>query len=347
MINLRNFTKSDIRDYQSGEANDLGGTYAATRHYIHREIKLHEFDGPIPFGQYVFPFEKKLPKSLPATFAMHTKQLEASIAYSVEADILGATEIKVAQELVVYQTDTNTDTVVSETFELKCGFLPFHRTINVTASLDRDVYYTGETAILRLDTETTGFLKPTISTIDIELQRSVVLEIKRDITGDDAIGKTHTLDMSFLPAVCGRGMDMVVEAATRPVEYISPDGGDTTLHRVHLKTQRTRDSSREMRAIPVRLVDEQAVPIATSTQATFINCIYWLKIDLQVKDSETKTMEFPLACIRKPFAEWNTWLPPDWLFNCQLATSDGECAVSGQVLESDIFSRLPCFQMDD
>ena len=77
-----------------------------------------------------------------------------------------------------------------------------------------------------------------------QLQRSVVLEIKRDITGDDAIGKTHTLDMSFLPAVCGRGVDMVVEGATRPVDYISPDGGDTTLHRVHLKIQRTGDSSR-------------------------------------------------------------------------------------------------------
>jgi len=31
-----------------------------------------------------------------ATFAMHTRHLGASIAYSVEADILGATDIKVS-----------------------------------------------------------------------------------------------------------------------------------------------------------------------------------------------------------------------------------------------------------
>jgi len=35
--------------------------------------------------------------------------------------------------------------------------------------VNSDGFYTGETAILRLHTETTGFLKPIISTIDVEV----------------------------------------------------------------------------------------------------------------------------------------------------------------------------------
>ena len=34
-----------------------------------------------------------------------------------------------------------------------------------------------------------------------------------------------------------------------------------------------------------------------------LQCVLWLKISVHVTDSETKTMEFPLACIKKPFSE--------------------------------------------
>ena len=34
-----------------------------------------------------------------------------------------------------------------------------------------------------------------------------------------------------------------------------------------------------------------------------LQCVLWLRITVHVSDSETKTMEFPLACIKKPFSE--------------------------------------------
>ena len=71
-----------------------------------------------------------------------------------------------------------------------------------------------------------------------------MLEIKRDGAVEDAVGRSQSLDVSFLPAVCSRGVDMVVETAMRPVEYISTEGGDTTLQRIHLTLPPSKNSSR-------------------------------------------------------------------------------------------------------
>lgn len=335
-----------------------------TKEYVaSNQITLYEFEDPIALGQYVFPFQKRLPMELPGSTCLKSvdsssTEWKVEIVYGVEASLIGATDIKTRQNFVITQPSLRTLYMKPETldgyvetksFGLRI-WLPFV-TINtdVRVCLSSQQYRTGDNLKLKLDVETNGIVKPRIESILFQLVRdlrimfrktpakdsesrgpSLSKPLRRPTTGCD----TLRLNEDFNPDDNSSSGFVYPENASHVVQCS---------RLVDIEGTKLVNGIQEL-LIPLRSTDGKDLP--ATTLGANIWLMYSLKVTLKFQRNDPVIIHLPICSILPRFHEWSNWRHGDWVYDCQVMTCDqSPCSVGQEIIESVKFSTLPSFQV--
>ena len=136
--------------------------------------------GPMPPGQYSFPFSFKLPLNIPGTFHHVEQNLSASIRYTIEGFIetVGnlAPRIKYKSRFTVRQPPMVSGDSVggkSTTKVVCCGCCLPYGTVDIRANFEKNVYQPNETARAQIEVDNSH------SSVDL---KDIRLELRQTIT---------------------------------------------------------------------------------------------------------------------------------------------------------------------
>lgn len=336
-----------------------------TKEYVASDqITLYEFQDSIALGQYVFPFQKRLPMDLPGSTCLESPrdssaEWKVEIVYGVEVSLMGASDIKARQTISITQPslrmlymkpETLDGYVETKSFGLRL-WLPFVTTnTDVSVCLNSQQFRAGDNLKLKLDIQTDGFVKPKIESILFQLVRdlritfqklsakdsellgpSLCRTLKRPTSGSDTLRLNEDLN----------NIDNTLSS-----EFIYPQGASYVVQYGRLVDIEGTKLINGIQELLVPLKDANGKDLPPTTLGTNIWLMYSLKVTLKFQKNDPVELHLPLCSILPRFQECSDWRRGDWVYDCHVMISDkSPCSVSQEIIESVKFSTLPSFQV--
>lgn len=336
-----------------------------TKEYIASDqITLYEFEDPIALGQYVFPFQKRLPMELPGSTQLRsseksTSEWKVEIAYGVEVSLMGAKGIKVRQNLIVTQPllevllgRSEMEEYVETKSERLRTWVPIILVdTKICIHMDRQLYHTGENLSLKLDIETSGLFKPKIESILFQLLRDLRITFNKSPPKGSLSQLKPGMSESLSWLISRRGPARSDEdfSADRTIPnsgYVHPEGNSFVVQTSRLVDIEGTKLVNGIQELLVPLKDDRGSDVPATTIGNSIWLMYSLKVTIKFERNDPVVLHLPVCSVLPRFPEWYSWRPGDWVYECQVMTMEkSPCFVSPEVLESVQFSTLPSFQV--
>lgn len=333
-----------------------------TKEYIASdEITLYEFEDPIALGQYVFPFQKRLPMELPGSTELTCSERSESewkveIDYGVEVSLMGAKGIRVRQKLIVTQPllevlmgRSEMEEFVETKSERLRSWLPMVSIdTNIRIHMDRQMYETGDNLKLKLDIETSGVFKPKIESILFELLRDLRITFSKSSTKDDLCRLKPHMSESLSRFIRGssRLEEELIPDRTVPSRYVHPEGKSFVVRSSRLVDIEGARLINGIQELLIPLKDDRGSDVPATAIGNSIWLMYSLKVTIKFERNDPVVLHLPVCSVLPRNPEWYRCRPGDWIYECQVMTmKNSPCFVGPEVLESVQFSALPSFQV--
>jgi len=265
------------------------------KHFFKEKFKLIDYPGGFPIGRYSYPFQYRLPDSLPGVFCKkrkHGLKMTAKIQYKIKCivEIPGflTHDLKAKQHLVIHsQLDKliSAKHMIKESTVRTCCCIP-RGPVRVEAWVDKNAYMSGEVSQVHVKVNND-------SAVDVNHFNSKLL---REITLE-----AHGHHQVF-----------------RDIVNISKNPG-TPMH-----TSKASD-------INLPLTSKKGHPLQATTSSRLVKCRYDLMIEMDIPWAPDIELYTPVTIYAPQASGWLQWKPPSWIGEVQIQQVCSELAVSNDI----------------
>ncbi|XP_077865255.1 arrestin domain-containing protein A-like [Saccoglossus kowalevskii] len=314
------------------------------KYYFNTSVSLWEEKGPLPRGHYVIPFQYNLPPDIPGSFFKEEvghKIWKGVVKYTVKAFILESDEpIEYTQPIIIQPTNIFSEKLLSPkptkvTGIVKKCFCYSRGEVHVEAKLNKSIYNSGDIAKLEvlIDNQSTE----DIDVIRVTLRRVVrLLGWWRNGNGSEEDVYSDNSEMEDFNG--------------KPPVSVFPKTSEIVWASLLQGCPKSEKNKMHKRLIDIPLIEtlasnDHVVPLLPSTLGSLVRCAYCISVDVDVPYAPDITVTLSIDAIKSTSNEqWAQWTPPDWMTQCQVKHSLGECSVRQSVLGSEVFAAIPPFQ---
>jgi len=264
-------------------------------HFFKEKFKLIDYPGGFPIGRYSYPFQYRLPDSLPGVFCKKRKsglKMKAKIQYKIKCivEIPGflTHDLKAKQHLVIHsQLDKMIQPkhMIKESTVRTCCCIP-RGPVKVEAYMDKNAYMSGETSQIHVKVDNNSAVN--VDHFNTKLIREIILE-------------AHGHHTTF-----------------RDVVNISKYPG-TPMH-----TNKASD-------IPIALMSRKGHILQPSTSSRLVKCRYDIMIEMDIPWAPDIEIYAPTTIYAPQNQAYLQWKPPTWISEVQIQPVCSQLAVSNDI----------------
>jgi hypothetical protein len=276
-------TKTEIREHKD------------EKNFFKDHFKLIEYPGGFPVGRFSYPFQYRLPDSLPGCIHKSRKgalKMKAKIQYKMKCivEIPGffTHDLKVKQHLVIHE---KLDKLIEPKHHHKEATV---RTLcciprgplRCSVWMNKNAYMAGETASVHVSVDNSSQVDVTHFTS--KLIREITLE-------------AHGHRQTFRDIICQQ------------------------------KYPGTQKLTKKDSDIPLPLFGKKGHVIHSSTSSRLVKCQYKMMIEMEIPWAPDLEIFSPVTIYAPQSQAWATWQPPVWISEAQIQAVNSKISVPNEI----------------
>lgn len=297
------WTETRSEAYQDGNETkwrEVTDEYHASKDFFKDHYSIIDHPGGFPAGSFSYPFQYRLPDTLPGVFSKkkkkkHGDKFKAKIAYKIKAVLENHKhDLIVKQHLVVY---SKLDGPIvpkhhNKTAEVRTLCCIPRGPVSVEAWVDKSCYVSGETAQIHVSVQNN-------STVPVNHFNSKLI---REMTINNGRGRTKRL------------CKVMSEA-----RYEGCPPGES-----------------RSRAVPLLLKSKRNNYLKPSTKSGLVECKYHVLIEMDIPWAPDIEIPSPVTLYMPLSPSWTNWAPPAWANHCITQSVHPSLAVPEHILRERV-----------